>query len=147
MIRSAQFHPLALVDAGNLQRMVEIVSDRHMQIEGASYRTDQTLRIGVLPGRPRGRRSVPNTQRTPASPHDTAIDAVSISHEASWRRFPRAGLAHLLRNPRGRWMRRYGMMNELSPAVCKKHQTVEQLEADRRHDEHIRGGNPRCVIA
>src|SRR5262249_47840362 len=32
-------------------------------------------------------------------------------------------------------------------AVRKKHQTVEQLEADRRHDEQIRGGNSRRLVA
>jgi hypothetical protein len=44
-------------------------------------------------------------------------------------------------------MRRYGMVNELPPAVRKKHQTVEQFEADRGHDEQIRGGNVRCMVA
>jgi hypothetical protein len=44
-------------------------------------------------------------------------------------------------------MRRYGVVNALSPAVCKKHQSVEPLEADRQHDEHIRGGNPSCMVA
>ena len=44
-------------------------------------------------------------------------------------------------------MRRYGVVDELPPAVRKKHQTVEQLEADRRHDEQIRGGNSRRMVA
>ena len=44
-------------------------------------------------------------------------------------------------------MRRYGVVNELSPAVCKKHQAVDQLEADRRHDEQVHGGNARSMVA
>src|SRR5262249_29419602 len=47
----------------------------------------------------------------------------------------------------GRWMRRYGVVNELPPAVRKNHQTVEQLETDRRHDEQVRGGNSRSMVA
>jgi hypothetical protein len=43
-------------------------------------------------------------------------------------------------------MRRYGVVNELPPAVRKKYQTVEQLEADRRHNEQIRGGNSRRLV-
>src|SRR5215813_10149270 len=81
------------------------------------------------------------------SPHDVAVDGVSISHQISWRRVPRERLGHLPSNPLGRWMCRYCVVNELPPAVRKKHQTVEQLEADRRHDEQICGGNSRCLIA
>jgi hypothetical protein len=44
-------------------------------------------------------------------------------------------------------MRRYGVVNELPPAVRKKHETVEQFEADRGDDEQIRCGNPRCMVA
>jgi hypothetical protein len=44
-------------------------------------------------------------------------------------------------------MRRYGVVNELPPAVSKKHKTVKQLEADRRHDEEIRGGNSIRMVA
>src|SRR5262249_60957828 len=44
-------------------------------------------------------------------------------------------------------MRRYGVVNELPPAVRKKYQTLEQLEADRRHDKQIRGGNARRLVA
>ena len=76
-----------------------------------------------------------------------AIDGISISHQVSWRRVPREGLTHLLRNPLGRWMRRYGVVNELPSAMSEKYQAVEQLEADRRHDEHVYGGDPRCMVA
>src|SRR5262245_448181 len=72
----------------------------------ASYRTDQTLYVGVLPGRARGRWSVPNTQRSQTPPRKVAINGVSISHQVSRHHVPWEGLAHLPRNPLGRWMRR-----------------------------------------
>src|SRR5262249_42012055 len=39
------------------------------------------------------------------------------------------------------------VVNEFPPAVRKKYQAVEQLQADCRYDEHVRGGNPCCVVA
>jgi hypothetical protein len=69
-----------------------------------------------------------------ASSHDMAIDAVSISHQMSWRCVPRERFGHLLRNPLGRWMRRYGVVNELSPPVCKKHQAVSRWPSEHGAD-------------
>src|SRR6516162_4276603 len=101
----------------------------------APYRADQTLHVGVLPGRPPRGWSIPDTQRTQASPHDLAIDGVSISHQISRRRVPWERLGDLPGNPRRRRMRRDRVVNKLPPAVRHEHQTVEQLETDRRHDE------------
>jgi hypothetical protein len=110
-------------------------------------RTNQTLHICVLPGRPQRSWSIPDSQRAQASPHDVAVDGVSIAHQISWRCVPRERLGRLPSNPLGRWMRRYGVVNELPPAMSENHQTVKQLEADRRHDEQICGGNSRRLVA
>src|SRR5690242_17967210 len=117
----------------------------HMVSAFAPHGADQTLRVGVLPGRPRRSWSITDPQRAQTSPYDVAIDGISISHQISWRCVPWERFGHLSSNPLGRRMRRHGVVNELSPAVRKKHQTVEQFEADRGDDEQIRRGNPRCM--
>src|SRR5262249_23082352 len=87
----------------------------------ASHRTDQTLHVGVLPGRPRGGWSIPDTKATQASLHDVAIDGISISYQVFGRRVPREGLGHLPRHPLGSWVHRDGVVSELSPAAREKH--------------------------
>jgi hypothetical protein len=113
----------------------------HMVKAFASHRTDHTLHADVLPGRPRGRWSIQDTKPTQASLHDVAIDGILISYQVPWRRIPREGLGHLPLHPLGRWVRRHGVVNALPAAMRKNYQTVEQLEADRRRDKHIRGGD------
>src|SRR5215470_17786160 len=113
----------------------------------APDRTDQTLHGGVLPGRPGSRWSIPDTQHPQMLPHDMAIDGVSISQQISRPRVPRERLGYLPSNQLGRWVCRYHVVNELPPAVCQKHQTVEQLKADRRNNEQVQGANSPCMVA
>ena len=43
-----------------------------------------------------------------------------------------------------RWVRRYGVVKKSPTAVAKKHYAIEQPEANRRHDEHVRSVQEGC---
>jgi hypothetical protein len=124
---------------------VRLARHDHVISAFASYRTDQTLHVGVLPGRPQlvdpgcPARAAVASRRGHRSRLDLAPDILALCPTETPRSSPS--------NPFGAWMRRYGVVNELPPAMSEKHQAVEQLEADRGHDEQVRGGNSRRMVA
>ena len=77
-IFAQQFAQMALID------------DDQMIQAFPSDRSDQALNICVLPRRTRCSWSIPDPQRTQASPNDVAVDGVAIAHQISWRCVPRS---------------------------------------------------------
>src|SRR6266481_2989383 len=106
----------------------------HMVDALASYRADQSLHICVLPGRMWGRGSIPDAQAAQPSLHDLTIDGVTVSHEIFRCFIPRKRLDNLPSDPLRSRMRRHRVTNKPPPAVPQDDQTIEQLEADRGHD-------------
>jgi hypothetical protein len=64
-------------------------------------RTDEPLRISVLPWRPRRNRPIPYAHCSKTSDEGIAIDAIPIANDISWRLLPAVGLGALTGNPLG----------------------------------------------
>jgi len=62
-------------------------------------RSDQSLRIGILPWRSRGRQDFADRHPSDSLPEDLAIDAIAIMEQVAWGRVPREGLGNLLCRP------------------------------------------------
>ena len=60
---------------------------------------------------------------------------------------PRKGLGDLAGDPFGRWVGGDVDPNEVASFKADDGQSIEQPEADGRHDKHIDGGDVRGVIA
>src|SRR5512141_2688221 len=75
-----------------------------------------------------------------------AVRGVSIPDEIPRRLLPREGLGDLAGDPVGRGVGRHVDPYQLASPKPDDHQTIEQLEAGRRHDEHVRGADVRGVI-
>ena len=68
-------------------------------------RTDEPLRISVLPRRSWCNRSIPNAHCSKTPDQCIAIDAISIANDISWRLLPAVCLGELTGNPLGTRMR------------------------------------------
>src|SRR5207245_5890302 len=66
-----------------------------------SDRTDEPLRISVLPWRPWRDRPIPYTHCSKPLDDDIAIDAIPIANDISWRLLPAVGFGQLASNPMG----------------------------------------------
>jgi hypothetical protein len=55
-------------------------------------RSDQPLRVSILPGRPSRNRAIPYAHRCEAPNEDLAIGAIAITNDIAWRLAPAAGL-------------------------------------------------------
>jgi hypothetical protein len=66
-----------------------------------SDRTDQPLRVSVLPWRPWRGRPVPYPHCSKPLDDDSAIDAIPITNDVSWRLLPAVSLDQLTGNPIG----------------------------------------------
>jgi len=79
--------------------------DNHVIEAVPPDRTDQPLRVAILPRRPRRTRSIPDAHCLKAPDEDFAIRTVSITDEISRCLVPATGFSQLTGNPFGVWMR------------------------------------------
>ena len=100
-------------------------------------RTDQPLRISVLPWRSRCDRPIPYAHRSKAADGDVAIDTIPIANNVSWRLLPSICLGALTGNPFRAWMCRYAQPQNLTAAMPQNHISIQQAERDRRDHEQI----------
>ena len=68
-----------------------------------SNRTDEPLRISVLPWRPWRDRSISYAHCAEPFEDDIAIDAISIANDVPWRLLPTVSLGQLTGDPIGTW--------------------------------------------
>src|SRR4029077_10741466 len=66
-----------------------------------SDRTDESLRIPVLPWRPRRNRPIPYAHCSKPLDDDSAIHAIPIANDIRWRLLPTVSLSQLTGNPMG----------------------------------------------
>src|SRR5262245_23691227 len=79
--------------------------DNHVIKAVPPDRTDQPLRVSILPRRPRSTRAVPYAHRLKAPDEGFAVCPVSISDEISRCLVPATGFCQLTGNPFGARMR------------------------------------------
>src|SRR5262245_36864068 len=89
------------------KQMAEVPLAKHDDMVKAisADRTNQPLRICILPWRPRRNRSIPDAHRSKTTEEDIAIDAIPIANDISRRRLPAVGVGELAGNPFGVRMR------------------------------------------
>ena len=78
-----------------------LAEDNDMVKAIPSDRTDEPLRMSVLPWRSWCDRPVPNAHRANATDKDIAIDTIPIANDILRRLLPAVGLGELTRNPLG----------------------------------------------
>ena len=88
----------------------------------AAHRSNQSLRIGILPRAQRTRDDLADAHAGDPAPEHIAIDGVAIPQEPAWRCVVRKGFNDLLRCPCGRRMFRDRDVNDSSALVREQHQ-------------------------
>ena len=84
----------------------------------SSNRTDQAFNIGVLPGRSRCRRAIPDAHSFGPPLENFSIGAIAIANYVFWRRVPRKGLRDLTGDPVSRRIASDSDMNQLAPFMA-----------------------------
>ena len=101
----------------------------------------------VLPRRSGSNRLVPDAHGAQSTCDDGAKDAVPIANEVVRSLIPGTCLSYLARDPFRRRMSCDVDPDEISTIQPDDDEGVEQLEVDRRDDEHIHRGDVRGMIA
>ncbi len=129
--------------------MVQVCqAEHHDMVEAfASDRTDQSFRIGVLAGRPRGGGMVADAHRLEAASKHGAIDTIAIADEIIGRIVPGEGLGDLPGDPFGRGIGGHGDPHQQAPGQTDDDQAVEHTEAYGRNHEQVDTGDAVGVIA
>src|SRR5262245_60017077 len=112
-----------------------------------SDRTNQPLRIPVLPRRPWRDRPIPYTHCSKPLDDDIAIDAVPIANDISWRLLPAVSFGQLPGNPMGGGRAVTPSHRSSRRKCCKNQKSVQQTKRDRRDDEQIHRRNAVGMIA
>src|SRR4029450_11260844 len=77
----------------------------------------------------------------------STVDPVLVPAQVARTLIPREGLGNLLPDPFGRRVRRYVDPDKLSTGQPDDDQDIEQVEADGRNHEQVRGRDVRRVVA
>jgi hypothetical protein len=95
-----------------------ILTDYHDMINAFSAdRADEPFCMSVLPRRARGRRSIPDPQRSDAADEYLAVGCITIPDEISRRRLPANGLSELIGDPLRSRMRSHPNPQHLPAAM------------------------------
>ena len=112
----------------------------------ASQRTDQALRIGILPGTGWTRGHLRNAHADDAALKRLAVDRVAVSQQPSRRAAVRKGFHHLLRGPVGRGMGRDGQAHDSAPCMREQHQNEQHAAGERWDGEKVHRDQSGDVI-
>src|SRR5262249_53286187 len=141
--------PHLIIIAGVLRQnapKVLFVEHDHMISTLTSCRPDQAFEVTILPGRPIGRRSVPDAHRPNAGLERGAERSVIVSNEILWRLVPWERLSDLARQPLRRRIAGHRKPQQLPPFVAENKKCKEQLKRNRRHHEQIDRRNALGMI-
>src|SRR6516164_9662508 len=112
-----------------------------------SDRTDQPLRISVLPWRPWRDRPIPYTHCSKPLDDDIAIDAIPIANKISWRLLPAVGFGQLMGNPMGARACSHTQPQKPAAGMLQDQKSIQQPKRDRRDHEQIHRRNAVDMIA
>src|SRR5215468_5273809 len=109
-------------------------------------RADQSLRMPVLPGRPRGDRMIAYTHGCKTLRHGPAVAPVTIPDHVSGCFVPREGICELAGDPLGCRMIGDAQRDQVSPLVPQDNQDKQQPKADGRHDQEVHRANACSMV-
>src|SRR5258708_21070604 len=116
-------------------------------------RTDNPLRISVLPWRPWRDRPIPYAHCAKPLDDNISIDAIPIANDISWRLLPTVSLGQLTGNPMGAWACGHTQPQKLAAGMLPGQKTLQQPKRDPRahpqkHPRHAaRRRGPQGVSA
>src|SRR5262249_25516705 len=113
----------------------------------APDRPDQALNMPVLPGRPEGRRSIPDTHRSDAGPEGGTERSVIVANEIFRRRLPRKCLRDLPRQPLCGRIVGHRKPQQTPTLVAEDKKCKELLKCNGRNHKQINRDNPLRMIA
>src|SRR5258708_38382427 len=90
-----------------------------------SDRTDQPLRVSVLPWRPWRGRPVPYPHCSKPLDDDIAIDAIPITNDISWRLLPAVGFGQLTGDPTGTRACGHTQPQKLTAGIQQESKTIQ----------------------
>ena len=109
-------------------------------------RADQSLRMTVLPRRPRRRRVIAYAHRRKTLRDRLAVASVTVPDHVVWCLFPRERFCDLPGDPVRRRMCRYAQGDQPPPLVPEDDQNEEQAKADRRHYHEVHGADASHMV-
>src|SRR6516162_7916942 len=121
--------------------------DQHMIQALASKRADQTLNIGVLPGRSRCDRSVANSHRSDSVREGLPVGSIIVADQIARRRVPWKCLHDLLRQPLRRRMRGYREPQQPSSTMAHHKKRKQAPECQGRNYTKIDRRNGIRMVA
>jgi hypothetical protein len=98
-------------------------------------RTDEPLRISVLPWRTWRNRPIPYAHCAKPPDDDSAINAIPITNDIPWRLLPTVSLSQLTRDPMGARARGHPQPQKLAPRMLQNQKSIQQPKRDRRDYE------------
>ncbi len=121
---------------------MSLIDGDHMIEAVSAYGSDQSLAVGVLPGRTIGSFDFLNVHRLHSCRELAAVDAVVVSKQVLRRGVPRRGLDDLLGSPtRGGILGDIEMHNS-APFMHHDDEDVEDAKISRRYSEEINACDP-----
>src|SRR5260221_6096776 len=112
-----------------------------------SDRTDEPLRISVLPWRAWCNRPIPYAHCAKPPDDDISIDAIPIANDISWRLLPAVSLGQLARNPMGARARGHTQPHKLAAGMVQDQKTLQQSKRYRRGYKKNQRGRAAGLIA
>jgi hypothetical protein len=141
----------AFIAIGGVSRndpaQVGLADDNSMIEAIAADRTDQSLRMPVLPGCPRGDRMIPYSHRRKTPGDSVTVRRLTIPDHVGWRFVLRKGIRDLMGDPFRRGMGRYTQRYQPPPLIPEDDQNEKQSKVGCRHDQEVHGADAGRMIA
>src|SRR6266446_9107401 len=140
---------LVVIFLVRIEQMAEmsLTEENNMVNTLPSDRTDEPLRISVLPWRPWRDRPISYAHCAKPFEDDIAVDAISIANDVPWRLLPTVRLGQLTADPIGTRACGHTQPQKLAAGMLQDQKSIQQPKRDRRDYEQIHRGNAVRVIA
>src|SRR5258706_10605017 len=112
-----------------------------------SDRTDEPLRISVLPWRAWCNRPIPYAHCAKPPDDDISIDAIPIANDISWRLLPAVSLGQLARNPMGARARGHTQPHKLAAGILQDEKNIQKTKTYGLAYKQIQRGHAPGVIS
>src|SRR5260221_1415678 len=140
---------LVVIFLVRIEQMAEmsLAEDNNMVKTLPSDRTDEPLRISVLPWRPWRDRSISYAVFCLKKKEDIAIDAISIANDVPWRLLPAVGFGQLTGNPVSARACGHTQPHKLTAGMLQDLKFLQKPQRDRRDYEQIHRRDALGMIA